>query len=315
MKLSTDARGGFPSRSLLLAGLALGLFATTAPAGNPIQAGQIQRITPVDQADLDTDGDGLSDALEHILGTSSTSVDSDDDGFSDSEELARHSDPTARNSVPASQPMSVGIAVTAHDGTIHAISALYYDDGVLADKTFQLGMMIHGNVVNVDPSRYGYAALDIVPSHDPNAVLAVLEARLPARPLHLVGQLSLFSTVAGPSGIVQSASAINLVSVEGVILERDVSYFLNSSTGAPQTGAGAGGLYRPLGGSIPSTWSQGQVCAQTLSVVGVDGPVVTQEVEDANCEDALDGACSPGGCSASIGTTVRIMDPVALVGG
>ncbi len=309
------SRRGSTAWTILFTGLAVGCFAAAAPAGKPVRAAQVQPGTPQEQIDPDTDGDGLSDPLEAILGTNPAGVDTDSDGFSDAEELARQSDPGNRSSFPGSEASGVGIAVTAHDGSLHAVSALYFQDGSLSDKTFQLGAMIHGNVVNIDPSRYGNALLHIVPSSDPSAVVAVLDARLPQNPLLLAGSMSLFSTVAGADGVVTAASVIDLVALDGVVMERQLSYFSAAPGSTPQTGAGAGGLYRPLGGSIPATWNEGQVCAQSLAVVGVEGPVVTQEVEDAGCEDSLEGACSPGGCSATIGTTVRVMDPLALIGG
>ena len=44
-------------------------------------------VYTIDQADvLDSDGDGLGDTLEDIIGTSPTSEDTDDDGISDREE-------------------------------------------------------------------------------------------------------------------------------------------------------------------------------------------------------------------------------------
>ena len=44
-------------------------------------------VYTIDQADvLDSDGDGLGDTLEDIIGTSPTSEDTDDDGTSDREE-------------------------------------------------------------------------------------------------------------------------------------------------------------------------------------------------------------------------------------
>ena len=264
-------------------------------------------------------GDALPDSLESLLGTDPALVDTDGDGFNDSEELARHSDPTRHISTPLATTMDVAVAVSAHDGKLNTVSAMYFQDGVLADKTFTLGVLVHGQVVPLGPARYTKSALHTVPSNDPNSLVIILAVQLDASPLHQVGSLSLFSTIAGADGVVAGASAIDLVSVQGVIMERrtsyDEGYASAAAPGSPQTGAGAGGLYLPLGGNIPSTWNQGQVCAQTLSVVGVEGPVVTQEVDDAGCEDSLEGACSPGGCGATVGTTVRVMDPIALIGG
>jgi hypothetical protein len=59
-----------------------------------VDPGELDPLKPGDDADnVDTDKDGLSDALELFLGTSPTDVDSDDDGWADGEE-ANPSDDT-----------------------------------------------------------------------------------------------------------------------------------------------------------------------------------------------------------------------------
>ncbi len=49
--------------------------------------------------DIDTDGDGLTDVEEAVLGTSPTLADTDGDGMSDGTEVAAGTDPTDRTSV------------------------------------------------------------------------------------------------------------------------------------------------------------------------------------------------------------------------
>jgi hypothetical protein len=50
--------------------------------------------------DVDTDGDGLSDATEAALGTDPALADSDGDGFADGDEVADHSDPVDAGDKP-----------------------------------------------------------------------------------------------------------------------------------------------------------------------------------------------------------------------
>ena len=56
-------------------------------------------LADLDPQSPDTDHDGLTDALEDLLGTSKSSIDSDFDGISDAHEVMNlHTDPTARDS-------------------------------------------------------------------------------------------------------------------------------------------------------------------------------------------------------------------------
>lgn len=57
-------------------------------------------IEALGPAGLDTDGDGVSDADEAGLGTSSSLADTDGDGVSDGEERAQGSDPSDATSIP-----------------------------------------------------------------------------------------------------------------------------------------------------------------------------------------------------------------------
>lgn len=55
---------------------------------------------------LDTDGDGLADVLEDILGTNPNSVDTDNDGLSDYDEINYDGDDTAYNSAADTDPLN-----------------------------------------------------------------------------------------------------------------------------------------------------------------------------------------------------------------
>lgn len=321
--LQADHRGPSLVGSALALALALGPVqaqntqSVRAPGGPAVQT---VSTTAVSAARLaapapDTDGDGLMDPLEVLLGTSIQNVDSDDDGFGDSEELARGSDPVDAASTPDASPVALGMAVSAHDGKINAVTALYFQDGILDDKLFQLGVLIRGTLTTMSPNRYGNPGLEIIPSSVPGELVVVLEARLHAGALHQTGALSVFATVSDGTGFVAAADAVDLVSVEGVILERNPGTLLgmNSSSSSGQ-GAQSGAFYTPLGGSIPSNWVGGSVCVQSLSVVGVSGGVVSQEVDAAGCQDGFSGSCSPGGCAGSVGSVIQTVDPVALIG-
>jgi hypothetical protein len=79
---------------------------------------------------------------------------------------------------------------------------------------------------------------------------------------------------------------------------------------------GPGLLHRPLGGTQPPlSWSTGEICFQHIEAVGTHGAVVTQEVTSATCVSGWDGYCDGSSCVSSVGTTVDVVDPSALIGG
>jgi hypothetical protein len=51
-----------------------------------------------------------------------------------------------------------------------------------------------------------------------------------------------------------------------------------------------------------------------MVVSGVNGPVVEQEVSSAECTDGWASYCGSD-CAASAGSTVTMLDPLALIGG
>jgi hypothetical protein len=79
-----------------------------------------------------------------------------------------------------------------------------------------------------------------------------------------------------------------------------------SGNGGNGSGSGSGGA--------PVSWEPGEVCFQRSSTVGVDGAGTTNEVITAECVSGWDGFCPPG-CSSTVGSTFRTVDPLALIGG
>ncbi|MBE3122976.1 MAG: hypothetical protein IMZ53_08370 [Thermoplasmata archaeon] len=60
----------------------------------------------VEEQELDSDGDGLTDTQEAILGTNPNVADTDGDGYSDYEEYMQGSDPLDAASIPISSPLA-----------------------------------------------------------------------------------------------------------------------------------------------------------------------------------------------------------------
>jgi hypothetical protein len=278
-----------------------------------------ERVAPVVHAGgdrmADTDGDGLVDELELVLGTSPDLVDTDGDGYSDTEELARDSSPTSAGSLPGPEEVGVGMAASFDGLFLHPVVAIYAQDGDLSTKPLKMGVLARGSIVHLPLSFFSTnSTWTEVPAAQAGAKLVVFDPSIHKSYLMRTGSLSFFATLS-VNGKVVVADAVNLLWKGGVA----VQYFQTApqGSGSPNytVGQGTGGLYTPLSGdSVPNDWTPGEVCAQALVVVGVSGPIVTQEVVSAGCQSGWDGYCDSG-CAATTGTTVDVLDPAALIGG
>jgi len=295
----------------------VGVVAGVGLLGWAVMGGE--RVVPVVHAGgdrmADTDGDGLVDELELVLGTSPDFVDSDGDGYSDTEELARKSSPTNAGWVPAAGAVGVGMAASFDGLFLHPVVALYVEDGDLSNKELKMGVLARGSIVHLPLSFFSAnSTWTEVAGAQAGAKLFVFDPSIHKSYLMRTGSLSFFATLS-VNGKVVAADAINLLCKGGI----PVQYFQTAPQGSgPPSyalGQGTGGLYTPLSGdSVPMDWTPGEVCAQSLVVVGVSGPIVTQEVVSAACQSGWDGYCDSG-CAATTGTTVDILDPAALIGG
>jgi hypothetical protein len=265
----------------------------------------------------DTDGDGLINEIERMLGSDWRNLDSDGDGYWDAEEVARHSSPVDYGDVPSAGPMSIQVATHAYDEQIHAYLVMYFPDGVLTGKVLEFGRYMRGTMAPYRVNPWNATSTHIYPSYTYGALVVVLELVVNPISLHSARSMSIYATLAGPNGIVVAASSVNLVSVQGRILQFDISNHLRTGrAGGPISVGDTGTAFFTYlsGGEPPGDWVSGSSCVQMVATVGVEGAVVTQEVEEAACESGFDGSCSPGGCAATVGTTIQTIDPLALIG-
>ncbi len=262
---------------------------------------------------LDQDGDGLDDALELGQQTAADRVDSDGDGWNDAEELARGTLATAASSQPALNLSSVGARAYMRGGRLHTAFAVYLRDGSLANTRLDIGIYANNRMIPLAPASYSRRSSVItVPTHTAGALVTIVDVVLPNAPLLMNGSMSIYGTLKIGNEFV-SATAINLVLRDGTPSE-----LIQPSQIAPgaEQQLGPGLLYRPLGGTqVPTQWSSGEICFQHLQAVGSHGAVVTQEVTTAACITGWDGYCDGASCSTSVGTTVDLVDPAALIGG
>jgi len=291
--------------STIAAALALLLFTgATAIA--------VQSEVPPDPLQ-DRDGDGLDDALEAGQCSAVDLVDSDGDGWNDAEELARGSLATVHDSQPEAQAQSIGAAAYMRGGRLHVALALYVQSGSLRGVDLDVGIRALDRMVPLAPAKYSpLAVLTSVPTRNPGELLLVLDIVVPNTPLLRSGAMSVYATMS-LRDVVKAAAAVNLV-----MLGDTPAALIRPAQWSPaaQELLGPGLMHRPLGGTqAPIGWSSGEVCFQQLASVGAHGAVVTQEVTTASCMNGWDAYCDGGSCASSVGTTVDLVDPAALIGG
>jgi hypothetical protein len=268
----------------------------------------------------DSDGDGLADTFEEVYGTATMRADTDGDGYWDAEELARQSDPLDKLDIPAATPASCGMGIYEKKTQLRPVVALYVADGDVRSADLGMGARV-GNVIRTLPLSFFSKNSSIVktPTQGAQAVVYVFDGTLDPQHVHRFGDLSVYSTVDYRSSIV-SADAVNLGVVGGVIVEHSIIAFNTTNTPNPSLvfGQGTTTVYQPLGGSTgtppPQSWTSSKICAQQMVVSGVNGPVVEQEVSSAECTDGWSSYCGSD-CAASAGSTVKMLDPLALIGG
>jgi hypothetical protein len=272
---------------------------------------------------LDHDGDGLVDVLEGILGTKANSADTDRDGLSDAEELARNSSPLFIDSRPQSERLSLGMSCYGMDGKLHGLIAVYLPNLNLHAMNFDFGMLV-GERLAAIPDSYVLekASIEILPSSNPLAMVALIDVPFGAEFVHMAGSVTFWASAGSVgSGIISTADVLHLLSIDGmvVMLMLDPTEPPSSTVGMMQnaTSSGAGTIYMPLPlseGDNPVNWVPGEICVQQSSPVGSAGAVLTQEVTSAECHDGWEAACPPS-CASSVGTTFTTIDPAVLIGG
>lgn len=267
----------------------------------------------------DSDGDGLVDKQEKILGTLPSVADTDHDGFGDAEELARKTSPIFSQIYPDTGRIDVGMTCRGEKDRIHVLVAVYLPDGNLDSADVNLGMLIGGRVFRLRGDfALANATIDFVPGSAPHSAVALIDIPISRRWVYMLGQFTLFAT-AGRSGtgIVTSADKVQLVRAGGVVVYvMPDPAFLHIPLVQAQSPHSTGTIYVPLsdGGDAPLGWTPGAICYQTSQAVAISGAVVTQEVVTAECQSGWEGYCPPD-CSSSAGSTFTTIDPVILIGG
>ena len=258
----------------------------------------------------DADGDGLPDPQEEILGTNPDRPDSDFDGYSDAEEVARQSNPISATEIPKPTNSKIGLVGRVQGNSLVTLSALYVENGNLLGVGYKYGLVLGGLPIYFPLNSYlNQTRISFIPAANPLDRILIIETLLPDSIVHNLGGLTVIAkhTVAADSGT-KSVDALDLRSFSGTTM--------SISAAPPNVRDGQGVVYKPLcmPEEVPPDWTAGQLCWQLTSTVGVSGVQLIQEIEDADCEQ-LDTYCSPSDCEATIGDTISVTDPGALIGG
>lgn len=297
-----------------VAGLAA-LLADVQPGGSRVMADD-----PVEDAPFahDLDMDGLRDDYEWVLRCDPDVADTDGDGYSDLEEFARGSSVFWNYSTPLPGDIATHMTARQGDGVVHVLMATYVADGYVDGYASSIGMQIGEQAVLVPPAYVAqHGSLETVPLAGGGAV-QLFELPIRDTIFHGLGFLCVFGTVADANtGTVIVADAIDIKSdTASLFLRTQIKDRPNSRADLMSVNQSGGSVYVPLPppGQLPSTWAAGQICRQVSTVIGVVDGVVTREITQAECVEALESYCKSD-CAMSVGTVEQSVDPLSLIGG
>lgn len=252
---------------------------------------------------LDSDGDGLHDALEARLGTNYSMVDTDSDGLDDYEEMLLGSDPMRPDNLAQFPPEP----------------KLYLDVYASGpDMVFQIAALSRVSVHSplfawATPNGTGQANFDdlrhtVLQSSSRDSLYSGWEIKT----ISLSMPAALFSRVPSMGvGLVATVDGVLLESTTKLIHIDQVLCQLREDLFANQNG-GNGVFPVEPGGQLPSG-SPDEVCVQTLVPSAyLPGGKIEYQVTDAGCDPLVGAICLPG-CANSVLDIVIGIDILSLL--
>ncbi|MFT5288074.1 MAG: hypothetical protein ACI8QS_001816 [Planctomycetota bacterium] len=291
---------------------------------------QGSELRAVGLAGSDSDGDGLCDTQEAILGTLLDQADSDLDGYSDLLEIAQQTDPLDDDYFPIAGSPRVGMTGFVAGGFLTMTTAILVPGGDLGAVDVTFGVALAGELFPIGQGPFfSITKVEILPSGPVDKIM-VFQTGIPESWIHVLGGTSLWCR-ATQTALPTTAAVLGLLSLPGTNSAGDPIQVLVHPEPAPawmfppstrasssQTSGvgGVGTIFRPLVAdeNIPTDWTPGQICFQEMHPVGYSGVNVVYEVDAASCE-SFDTYCSPTNCFASVGQELEFVDPGAVIGG
>jgi len=277
----------------------------------------------------DTDGDGLYDTTERLLGTDSAVRDSDGDDCSDLYELAAFSDPLNGSNTPAGTYFVRPFAYQYDLQTLRFSFLVFEPSGRMPSVLDRWGLIYREQwedaspylpmlrfVRRIDRSQLGDAA-------PANSAVFEVGYNTPRRMFvdqdpNYLGWHLYFSANWGQSLL---HGVFNLRQVRGELVET-VFATTPGTGGGGQLGAGFA-TFRPFdaGGAEAGGWQPNRACVLYLSSSAYqqrETGLAWFPVTSATCEPLSFAFCSPGCTSTEwsiqSGQAVRVLDPFALAG-
>jgi len=264
------------------------------------------------QSMVDTDGDGLDDILEVMLGTSPNDADTDNDQLSDLDEHLAGTDPLVFDGMGRIAALNRDLKMNIYsngDDVVLQVSGLYSQ----SIRGIKLFAATTDRITRVRGSQLASFPSDTreLSSGIPGLRTKVFRIMIPKDIFQRAPAMAVGVT-ASVDGI-GMGSQVQLLSRQEHLLEfRDGEHFGRQAQGGGQTG----GLFPTSpGNSMPGEITLGQICVQTLQeVAALGGGQKLYIVDDSYCDYLPDAACFSS-CTGAVGNSIVGIDIVGLLGG
>ena len=309
--------------STSLFGLAAGLVALSAMSASHWVLGSDQSLSATAVVLQDTDGDGIPDDQEIVLGTSPYLVDTDGDGVTDAMELALGSSPVISSQIPDStKEMGVGLIARGGGGLTTIQILLYSATGRFDSKIFAMSVKTAAGFTAIDTDRLARFSTVSNTTLPGGASIRSISVALSPAMVQGPGEINWIAALGeSTSGGFYAAATCRLVgeSADNSVFWTRSGHTLppNNSGQAPSAGDQISQPIPPDPGDSQNTpGTPGMVCLQSSQTVGTGpGATTITEIVGANCQSGWAAFCDMGACAATVGTTFETVNPRSLLGG